>query len=372
MIEVADTGIGIPGGTAPPAVQGIRTVRHRADRHRRNRPRAGDCPPARPTDGRTYGPPRQPGRRQRVLAGAAGRRPLTSPAGGCPGRGHPGRAALNVLVTDDSEVNRKVAVGVPAQGGPHGNRGARWQRGGPARRNRRLRRGAHGHAHGGMDGLEATRRIRALGGSRGQVPIVAVTANALDQHAEECRRAGMSEHLAKPFTQAELLAVVARAAGDGPRPDRGDGDRAGQPWRSSRSAWGRTPSRACSIVWRCGSRRCCGSWRIPAASPPRTQLADLPHELVGSAGTLGLHRAFGGCRALRGAIRRRSAAAITAEMRHEAKATLAELRNRRSLEAIAGRSECASAAADVQHPATLGQFDRLAEQRRPVPGGASR
>jgi HPt (histidine-containing phosphotransfer) domain-containing protein len=64
----------------------------------------------------------------------------------------------------------------------------------------------------GMDGLEATRRIRALGGSRGQVPIVAMTANALDQHAEECCRAGMVEHLAKPVTQAELLAVVARVA----------------------------------------------------------------------------------------------------------------------------------------------------------------
>jgi HPt (histidine-containing phosphotransfer) domain-containing protein len=38
-----------------------------------------------------------------------------------------------------------------------------------------------------------------------------VTANALDEHAEECRLAGMSGHLAKPFTQTELLAVVGRA-----------------------------------------------------------------------------------------------------------------------------------------------------------------
>ena len=43
----------------------------------------------------------------------------------------------------------------------------------------------------GMDGLEATKQIKALAGSRGQVPIVAMTANALDQHAEECHRAGM-------------------------------------------------------------------------------------------------------------------------------------------------------------------------------------
>jgi signal transduction histidine kinase/DNA-binding response OmpR family regulator len=68
-----------------------------------------------------------------------------------------------------------------------------------------------------MDGLEATRRIRALPGTRGQVPVVAMTANALDQHAEECRRAGMVEHLAKPVTQAELLAVVDRVAAASPR-----------------------------------------------------------------------------------------------------------------------------------------------------------
>lgn len=62
-----------------------------------------------------------------------------------------------------------------------------------------------------MGGLQATRQIRALDGRRSQVPIVAVTANALDRHAEECRQAGMTEYLAKPFVKAELLAVVARA-----------------------------------------------------------------------------------------------------------------------------------------------------------------
>ena len=64
-----------------------------------------------------------------------------------------------------------------------------------------------------QDGIEATRRIRALGGPRGQVPIVAVTANALDRHVQECRDAGMAGYLAKPFVQAELLAVIGKAVG---------------------------------------------------------------------------------------------------------------------------------------------------------------
>ena len=51
----------------------------------------------------------------------------------------------------------------------------------------------------GLNGLDATRQIRMLDGARGRVPIVAVTANALDEHAEACRLAGMSGHLAKPL-----------------------------------------------------------------------------------------------------------------------------------------------------------------------------
>jgi signal transduction histidine kinase/DNA-binding NarL/FixJ family response regulator len=68
----------------------------------------------------------------------------------------------------------------------------------------------------GMDGLEATKRIRAIEGSRGHVPIVAVTANASDEHAVQCRDAGMTGHLAKPFSKEELLAAVARAVTERP------------------------------------------------------------------------------------------------------------------------------------------------------------
>ena len=65
----------------------------------------------------------------------------------------------------------------------------------------------------GLDGLEATRRIRALPDpGRAQVPIVAVTANAMRGQAEECLRAGMNGHLAKPFDRPALLAAVQRWA----------------------------------------------------------------------------------------------------------------------------------------------------------------
>jgi signal transduction histidine kinase len=63
-----------------------------------------------------------------------------------------------------------------------------------------------------VDGLEATRRIRALQGPRAQVPIVAMTAQVFTEQIEECRRAGMDSHLAKPFTQENLLDAVAAGA----------------------------------------------------------------------------------------------------------------------------------------------------------------
>jgi CheY-like chemotaxis protein len=68
-----------------------------------------------------------------------------------------------------------------------------------------------------VDGLEATRRIRALEGPHGQVPIVALTAQALTEQVAECRKAGMDTHLAKPFDPDMLLATVLRVAGKGRR-----------------------------------------------------------------------------------------------------------------------------------------------------------
>jgi signal transduction histidine kinase/ActR/RegA family two-component response regulator len=62
-----------------------------------------------------------------------------------------------------------------------------------------------------VDGLEATRRIRRLAGTRGKVPIVALTAQAFADQVAVCRAAGMDEHLAKPFTLERLLETLLRA-----------------------------------------------------------------------------------------------------------------------------------------------------------------
>ncbi|MBV1799962.1 PAS-domain containing protein [Siccirubricoccus sp. G192] len=62
----------------------------------------------------------------------------------------------------------------------------------------------------GMDGQEATRRIRALPGAAGQVPILAVTAGAFAEDIAACRAAGMDAHLAKPIEREALIAALER------------------------------------------------------------------------------------------------------------------------------------------------------------------
>jgi two-component system sensor histidine kinase/response regulator len=61
----------------------------------------------------------------------------------------------------------------------------------------------------GMDGLEATRRIRHLPGC-GQLPIIALTANVLVEDRQRCLEAGMNDHLGKPTTQAGLARAIQR------------------------------------------------------------------------------------------------------------------------------------------------------------------
>ncbi|WP_397456063.1 response regulator [Pseudomonas versuta] len=58
-----------------------------------------------------------------------------------------------------------------------------------------------------MDGYEATRQIRQSG-RWPQLPIVALTANAMPEERERCRTAGMNDYLAKPFRREELEALL--------------------------------------------------------------------------------------------------------------------------------------------------------------------
>jgi len=55
-----------------------------------------------------------------------------------------------------------------------------------------------------MDGYEATQKIRSQNDQKSQIPIIALTANALRIDAEKCLEAGMSDFLAKPVNKEDL------------------------------------------------------------------------------------------------------------------------------------------------------------------------
>lgn len=68
-----------------------------------------------------------------------------------------------------------------------------------------------------MDGLEATRRIRALP-LHARTPILAMTANVYEEDRERCRAAGMNAHLAKPIDVEALQAALAHWLAPAPTP----------------------------------------------------------------------------------------------------------------------------------------------------------
>ena len=59
-----------------------------------------------------------------------------------------------------------------------------------------------------VDGYEATRRIRVLENDQRHLPIVAMTANAMEGDEERCFEAGMDEFLPKPVRIQALNAVL--------------------------------------------------------------------------------------------------------------------------------------------------------------------
>jgi PAS domain S-box-containing protein len=132
---------------------------------------------------------------------------------------HEHKPRLRVLVVDDEPLNRAIASGFLTIGG---HDAVCVDNGAAA-----VEAAAAGDFDAilmdvrmpGMNGLEATRRIRALPSPRGEVRIVAVTAQAFAEQIEICRQAGMDVHVSKPFKQAALLAAVedreVRAGGGG-------------------------------------------------------------------------------------------------------------------------------------------------------------
>jgi len=75
-----------------------------------------------------------------------------------------------------------------------------------------------------MDGMQATRAIRARGGRLQSVPIIAFTADAFAENIAACRQAGMNDYVVKPARKKDMVEAVLRVLpGDAPRAENNDG-----------------------------------------------------------------------------------------------------------------------------------------------------
>ncbi|GLR83076.1 PAS domain S-box protein (plasmid) [Azospirillum oryzae] len=124
----------------------------------------------------------------------------------------PAAAGLHVLVAEDNEINRDIVVTMLRRAG---HRVTAVEDGLQAVRL---------VEEGGfdlvlmdvqmpvMDGVTATRHIRAMPGEAGRLPIVALTGNVMPGHRTEYLAAGMTAYLTKPIVSADLYEVLATAA----------------------------------------------------------------------------------------------------------------------------------------------------------------
>jgi len=119
------------------------------------------------------------------------------------------RGPRSVLVVEDNPVNRKVVVtmlkklGCPADVAGDGREALAA-----------LDQGSYRLVlmdcqMPEMDGFEATRQIRSRGGAR-RIPIIALTANAMEGDRDRCLAAGMDDYLAKPIQMEALKAALER------------------------------------------------------------------------------------------------------------------------------------------------------------------
>jgi signal transduction histidine kinase/CHASE1-domain containing sensor protein/integral membrane sensor domain MASE1 len=132
-------------------------------------------------------------------------------AGAGAGAGRP----LRILVAEDNHINQMVILGMLKRMGHQADAVANGLEAIEAHRQKAYDVILMDAQMPEMDGKTATLRIRAMAGEKAGIPIIGVTANAMETHRAEYLAAGMSDFVAKPIRAGELAAAIGRCAGVG-------------------------------------------------------------------------------------------------------------------------------------------------------------
>lgn len=119
-------------------------------------------------------------------------------------------AALPTLVVDDNAINRNMVVDMIAWLGGETESAVDGEAAIACMARRDFGAILMDIRMPGMDGYEATRRIRARGGRGAEIPIIGLSANAFPADREAGFAAGMNDYLAKPITMTTLVRTLRR------------------------------------------------------------------------------------------------------------------------------------------------------------------
>ena len=153
----------------------------------------------------------------------AGYVPRSAPAGERepsmtgPQLANPEKARLRILLAEDNKINQQYASVILNKAGCHVTIAENGRQAVDAVRRESFDLILMDIQMPEMDGVEATRQIRALPAPGNSVPIFAMTAHAMQGACEEYLGAGMNDYITKPFQPALLLAKLDRLASGAPR-----------------------------------------------------------------------------------------------------------------------------------------------------------
>jgi CheY-like chemotaxis protein len=117
-----------------------------------------------------------------------------------------------VLLVEDNLVNQKVAKHMIERWGWRVDIAANGQEGLDAVQRKHYDLVLMDCQMPEVDGFQATEEIRAMSGPLAEIPIVAMTANAMEGDRDRCLEAGMDDYITKPIVGAELMRVLNRYA----------------------------------------------------------------------------------------------------------------------------------------------------------------
>ncbi|MBI1905993.1 MAG: response regulator [Rhodocyclales bacterium] len=208
-----------------------------------------------------------------------------------------------------------------------------------------------------LDGFAATRELRADERHRA-LPIIAMTAYALEEEARRCHDAGMNDFIAKPFRADTLIRVLLKHVR--PDPERGDpagGAATGEDTGEDVSRSGRLLDALCQTYADVGAEL-----RALATTGRIDEAGRLAHTLRGAAAALGLQALAEAARVMEQALRATDAARQADAARVIAREMLIvrDLRARAQAQALP-RPLAAAALQPAQAQALAGEVRRLLE-----------